>query len=58
VSEVIQTQKYIHGNVGTKKLSRDWRKGHIESAPSWAISHLSIPNPDIIANTKNKHTGA
>jgi hypothetical protein len=23
VSEVIQTQKYIHGNVGTKKLSRD-----------------------------------
>lgn len=42
-----------------KKRNKDWRKGHLETAPSRDPSYLWTPNPHIIADDqKNLLTGA
>jgi hypothetical protein len=33
-----------------KEWSRDWRKGHPETAPLGDLSHIQSPNPDIIVD--------
>jgi hypothetical protein len=44
---------------GDKVWSRDWRKGHPETAPTGDPSNIQSPNPDIIVDTnKCKLTGA
>ena len=40
------------GNAGTKKWSRDWKKGHPEIAPPCHPFHPQTPNLDTIANAK------
>jgi hypothetical protein len=37
---------------GDKVWSRDWRKGHPETAPPGNPSHIQLPNPDTIIDAK------
>jgi hypothetical protein len=42
----------LSGLYGDKVWSRDWRKGHPETAPSKDSSHIQSPNPDTIVDAK------
>jgi hypothetical protein len=53
LNEVTQTQNHIHGNAGTKKLSRYRSKGHPKTAPPWDPSHPHISNPYNTADAMN-----
>jgi hypothetical protein len=37
---------------GDKVWSRDWRKGHPETAPPGDLSHIQPPNPDIMVDDR------
>jgi hypothetical protein len=39
---------------GQRVESRDWRKGHPETAPSRDPTYLQTPNPDTIADVKKR----
>ena len=57
-SKVWIFQSFLEGDQNTherryrdKVWNRDWRKGHLETAPPVDLSHIQSPNPDTIADT-------